>query len=296
VAGILVVAGASLPRAAQAQKSGQRVITRPGYDPAARAVELFEGIEHKAFNARLIPKSALEGSVFVENRSDQALTVVLPPAVAAVQVLKQGFGGAGAGGRGGANQAGGFGGPGGQGQALGGGFGAGGFGAAGGGGGGGGGGFAGGGGGFFTVPPHRTVRIPLTSVCLQHGKPEPGSQMTYRLLPVDRLIDDPVLPQLLSAVGAGQLDSGVAQAAAWHLSDSMSWEALAEKKIEHLGGIDPEPYFSPEQLAAAREAVTTARLAALERTGAAGSEPGPTRARERPRGRAGIFRRPPQYE
>jgi hypothetical protein len=120
--------------------------------------------------------------------------------------------------------------------------------------------------------------------------------MTYRLLPVEKYTRDPVLGQLLAAVGAGQLDSGAAQAAAWHLSDSMSWEALTDKRIEHLGGIEPEPYFSTEQLAAAREAVAAARLAASEREAAGTSQPGPARARERPRDRAGIFRRPQQYE
>jgi hypothetical protein len=189
VTGILIAACPSLLPAAKTDKGRTRVITRSGYDAAARVVELFEGIGHETLDARLIPRSALEGSVFVENRSDKAITVILPPPVAAVQVLKQGFGRAGAGGRG-----------------------------------------------------------------------------------------------------------GVAQAAAWHLSDSMSWKSLAEKRIEELGGINPQPYFSTEELAAAREAVAAARLAAVERKGAAASEPGPTRARERPRDRARIFRRPQQYE
>src|SRR4029077_17936652 len=70
------------------------------YDPSAQAVELFEGIEQGAIEATLIPKSSLEGNVFVENKTKKPITVKFPKAVAAAQVLKQGFGGGG--GRGGA--------------------------------------------------------------------------------------------------------------------------------------------------------------------------------------------------
>src|SRR5260221_14554478 len=104
------------------QAGGKRLVKKPAYDPGAARVELFEGIEREQLHARLVPKNSLGGSVFIENRSDKPLTVTLPRAVAAVQVLKQGFGGGGAGARGGGGQAGGGqGGQGGQGQALGGG-------------------------------------------------------------------------------------------------------------------------------------------------------------------------------
>src|SRR5205823_3068284 len=93
------------------------------YDPSAPAVELFEGIDQGAIEATVSPTSSLERHVFVENKTKKAITVKFPKAVAAVQVLKQGFGGGGGGGgRGGAG--GGMGGGGmGGGQGMGGGMG-----------------------------------------------------------------------------------------------------------------------------------------------------------------------------
>src|SRR5579872_6435626 len=105
----------------------QRPIKKLSYDPAATSVELFEGIEQGAIEATLIPKSSLEGNVFIENKTKKPITVKFPKAVAAAQVLKQGFGGGGmgGGGRGGAGGgAGGMGGGGmGGGQSMGGGMG-----------------------------------------------------------------------------------------------------------------------------------------------------------------------------
>ena len=81
----------------------QAPIKKPKYDPSAPVIDLFEGIEQGSIEATLIPKSSLEGNVFVENKTNKPITVKFPKAVAAAQVLKQGFGG----GRGGAAGAGG---------------------------------------------------------------------------------------------------------------------------------------------------------------------------------------------
>src|SRR6516164_6013462 len=79
----------------------QRPIRKLTYDPKAATVELFDGIEQGSLDAKLIPKDSLGGNVFIENKTDKPLTVRFPKAVAAAQVLKQGFGGGGGGGRGG---------------------------------------------------------------------------------------------------------------------------------------------------------------------------------------------------
>jgi hypothetical protein len=195
------------------------------------------------------------------------MTVRLPKAVAAVQVLKQGFGGAAAGGSRAATAGGGqAGGQGGQGQGLGGGFGGGGIGGGGGGFGGGGGGIGGGGGGgFFTVAPQKTARIPMNSVCLNHGKTEPRANMTYKIVKLESYTSDPALQELLIEVAAGEIDLKSAQAAVWHLTDKMTWEELSAKAIDHLGGVDPEPYISGAQIAAARELLVEAQSRARQR-------------------------------
>jgi hypothetical protein len=252
----------------------QRPIRKLTYDPKAATVELFDGIEQGSLDAKLIPKDSLGGNVFIENKTDKPLTVRFPKAVAAAQVLKQGFGGGGGGGRGGGaggmgGQQGGMGGMGG-GQQMGGGMGGMGGGMMGGMGGGGmgmGGGMMGGmGGGFFSIPPESTVQIPLTTVCLNHGKAEPMPKMTYRLIKLEDFTSDPVLQEMLVAVGSGKLDDNkaAAQAATWYLTDKMSWEKLAAKKIEHVGTED-EPYFSDADLAAARQVLAQAQSDARKR-------------------------------
>lgn len=228
-------------------------IKKPSYDPTAQTVELFDGLDQGLLTAMLIPKSSLEGNVFIENKTGNTLTVKVPPAVAAVQVLKQGFGGAGAGA--------GVGGPGagngglgagqgqqnGQAQALGGGLGGGGL---------GGGGFGGGaGGGLFSIPPEKIVQLPLKSVCLAHGKPEPRPQMIYKLVRVEHVSKDPALRELLETFAAGNLDQRAVQAAAWYVTDGMTWHQLAGKQISFLGGVPPKPYFTADQLTTARQLV-----------------------------------------
>jgi hypothetical protein len=64
----------------------------------------------------------------------------------------------------------------------------------------------------------------------------------------------------------------------------MSWDELSAKAIEHLGGADPEPYFTGEQIAAARELLAQAQSRASEREGAA-PVPAPGKVKERLRSR-----------
>jgi hypothetical protein len=45
----------------------------------------------------------------------------------------------------------------------------------------------------------------------------------------------------------------VAQAAAWHIANGLSWERLAAETIDHIGGVPDEPFFTAAELAAARQ-------------------------------------------
>jgi hypothetical protein len=78
--------------------------------------------------------------------------------------------------------------------------------------------------------------------------------MSYRLVSLDAFSTEPKLQMLLESLGRGALSQRVAQAASWHLSDGMSWEQLAAKKIDRLGRPD-EPYFSEAELLMAHRAV-----------------------------------------
>ena len=83
--------------------------------------------------------------------------------------------------------------------------------------------------------------------------------MSYKLIPLSQQTNDPVLGAMLEQFLAGNIDQKSAQAAAWHLANSMSWQELANKKIKHLGGLPPEPYFQQAQIIKAQQLVAVAQ-------------------------------------
>ena len=213
----------------------------------AQKIEMFSAIESGDIEVSLIAKDSTTANVIITNKSKKPLSIELPAAFAGVPVLAQ-FDDAGGGFGGGGNNGGGFGG---GNQGLGGGFGGGGFG--GGGGGFGGGGF--GGGGFFNVAPEKTRKIKVATVCLEHGKDDPNPRIQYQIKPIETLTDKPEVIELCKMLGSGKLPQNIAQAAAWHLANGLSWQELATKeKVRHLNG-SVEMYFNPQEL---RLAVLTA--------------------------------------
>jgi hypothetical protein len=242
------------------------VITKPKFDPTAEKVEFFEGIDDGVIETRYVPKGSTGGFILVTNTTTEPLTVELPQAFVAVQVLKQmgGMGG-GMGGMGGGGMGGGGMGGGGMSQSTGGGMGGGGMGGGGMGGMGGGGmggmggggmGGAGGGGGFFSIPPERTVRVPYVSACLNHGRPDPSPHLDYKLIPVEEYTKDEVLGELIRMVGTGRVNQHSAQAAIWNRTDNMDWQALASKNVR--GILSVEYYFNSQNILEAQMLMATA--------------------------------------
>jgi hypothetical protein len=282
----LVLAGAEIS-AATKKAPAKKPITNPKFDPAGEEVEFFAAMEAGQIEAKLIPKNALSGTVFIENKTDKPLNVKVPEAVIGIPMNAQfgggmgGMGGMGGGMGGMGGMGGGMGGMGGGQQMMGGGMGGGmgGMGGGMGGMGGGMGGMGGGGGGFFSIPPERIVAVKFNSVCLQHGRPEPTAANRYRLIPVSRVSKDPVLFELLATVSTGKVDSQAAQAAAWTISDKMSFQQLANKTVEHLGGQAPTPYFTQEQLMRAQSLLATATERSVTRKDAPAKAEQPRTAR-----------------
>lgn len=268
--------------APKTEKKKSLKVSELEYDPEAEEVGLFEGMASGQLSSKMVPKSALNGTVFVTNLTDQPLTVKLPEAMIGVQKQLAQFGGMGGmggmgggmGGMGMGGMGGGMGGMGGGGMqmmGMGGGMGGmgGGMGMGGMGGGMGGMGGMGGGGGFFSVPPESTAAIPLKSLCLEHGKPDPLPSATYVLVPYERVSSNPVLKELLVLVGTGKVDQQAAQAAAWHLTDGLSFAQLASKT-----GPGRRPYFTPAQLTGAVGLLGAAQAnAARNRDGAPAVRP-----------------------
>ncbi|MCA9054129.1 MAG: hypothetical protein KDA75_09850 [Planctomycetaceae bacterium] len=221
-----------------------RILLNPQFDPDAARIALFEGIESGALDAKMMPRDEQGGAVFVQNLTDQALTVEMPDAFVGVQVLPQlnlqlPLNGSDlfSGNQQQNQQAG-------QNQPV--------------------------GGGtsrnqnnssandpfptFFSVPPERTARIEYASVCLEHGAVSPRRGNVYRLVRVEEFTTDPRLAALLTKVARREGKASALQAAAWHLANDMNWDDLQALQFRHVNAPD-SPWFAESTLRSARSIV-----------------------------------------
>ena len=206
-------------------------VPKPGdYNPDHQTVEMFGAIEKGQIGVKLIPKDSTQCRVLIENKTDKPLNVKLPDAFAGVPVLAQNVGG---------NRGGNWGG-GGMGQGMGGGMGMGGMGM---------GGMGMGGMGMFNVAPEKVGKLKVTTVCLEHGKPEPRPAMKYEIKPIQSFTDKVEVHELLRVLGTGRINQRAAQVAAWHLTGDMSWQQLVAKRLRFADGTS-RPYFTAQELRA----------------------------------------------
>jgi len=219
-------------------------------------MDVLEAESQGLVSVRYIPNDSRSAQIIVVNRSHRPLTLRLPAGFTGVPVLAQ-FGGMG--GQGNNNNNVGFGaagqpqtaGGGGQGQqGMNGGM---------------GGQMGGQGGGAFSIPAEKTRVLRVTTVCLEHGKPEPSSRYPYKLASLESFSNDPTLAVVLESLGRGELSQRVAQAAAWHIANGLTWQQLEAKIIDHAGGDPDEPFFSSAELAAAHQVVGVATQVAQQR-------------------------------
>lgn len=253
-------------------------------DPRAAIVPLFDGEAADQFTIRIQPINAFQANVFVMNTTAEPLTVALPKAVVGVHVLPQ-FGqgngffpqqngnnpvgqgqadngnlGQGVGGVLNALQ------PGGQnpnqnpfGQNP---------------------GLIGNGfpsvppewadradldqfAGFATIPAGKSMQFGFKSVCLNYGRPEPMSKMTYRLIPVKTYSNDPVLAELLESYSS-RVDQDAMQAAAWHVANDMNWNQISHLPLRSLAATSAK-LFQAKDVQAAQQLVESAEARAKDR-------------------------------
>lgn len=119
--------------------------------------------------------------------------------------------------------------------------------------------------GLFSIPPGKTIKLPVTSVCLEYGKPEPNSRLNYVIMPVERYSTNPVFHELLPLFTKSRASQKVAQAAAWHLSSGLSWTELTSVTDPRAAGGLPLPIFSTNDLRAAKALVDKATALAVEK-------------------------------
>ena len=208
-------------------------------DEPAAAIDLLAAMKAGDIEVKIIPRDEKVGTVIVTNKTGRPLTIKLPEALAGVPVAAQ-FGGPGIFGNdqnplnnNNANQ--GLGvaiRPQGQQNNF--------------------------GPGIFNVGPERAIKLKFTAVCLEHGKRSPNTRIPYELVPLESFTSEAGVVELVKMLSRREIDQPTAQAAAWHLADGMSWEKLARKiSVRHLNGVS-ERFFTGDQLAAAKDAVTEA--------------------------------------
>ena len=130
-----------------------------------------------------------------------------------------------------------------------------------------GGGMGGMGGGMMRIAPERRQKLEVTIVCLEHGRPDPNPRMAYRMMPLERFTNDGRVAAVCEALGRGQLTQKTAQAAAWHLTDGLTWEELANKNSVESRYTGNVRWFSPMDLRLAMAAVAHSEKIAAGSTG-----------------------------
>jgi hypothetical protein len=133
--------------------------------------------------------------------------------------------------------------------------------------------------GQFKIPAGKTVRFPVTSVCLEYGKPEPHAKLPYLIIPVERYSRNPVLHELLPLFAKARVSQKVAQAAAWHVSNGLTWRELAG--IMGQGPV-PVPMFDTRTLQQANVLVNEAAAIAVKRRNSRTQKPPQPKPREQP--------------
>jgi hypothetical protein len=247
---LTVLAGSAESDSAQAGEhkvTPARRETRVGTAAEHRNVELFRAIQAGHVEVTLVPKNANRSTVLVKNKSNKPLRIKMPEAFVGVPVLAQ-VGDVGGGGldrgRGGSDSS--------TNQSFGGGF---------------GGGLGGrGGGGFFNVRPDTVRKIKVDTVCLEHGKRDPNPRVAYVLKPIESYTKVKTVIELCKMLGRGEIDQHAAQAVAWHLTDSLSWQQLATKvRIRHLTG-SAELWFGHRDLIRAGQIVAELKRRVTDET------------------------------
>lgn len=219
------------------------------------AIDMFRGMESGEVEVIIKARSAADSNIIVTNNTDRHLAIEMPATFSAVPAMRQQFGGGGGfGGGQGGGLGGGQGGIGGQQQGIGGGLGGGqGGGGLGGGGLGGGGLGGGGGGGVFNIPPGDVGKLAVKTVCLEYGKKEPKSYINYKVQPLANLNSDPAIEQMCRMLAEGEVSQSAAQAAAWRVTDNVSWQELATKnRFESRMSQTYQRYFNRNDLMAAQ--------------------------------------------
>jgi hypothetical protein len=94
---------------------------------------------------------------------------------------------------------------------------------------------------------------------MDHGLREPSSSKPYAIVPIENVIKDPAVIEVIAAYANGDLPTGAAQAAIWNMNSEVSFEELSQKLTGTARSIVREPYFSRDEIQTAMAIVNEAR-------------------------------------
>jgi hypothetical protein len=106
---------------------------------------------------------------------------------------------------------------------------------------------------MFNIAPEGVARLKFASVCLEHGRPNPRPKFRYEMRPIGEVTQKAGVAEICAMLGQGKIRQRVAQLAAWHLNNDMSWRELANLREKFALG-NPPTYTRGELLAARKAA------------------------------------------
>jgi len=112
------------------------------------------------------------------------------------------------------------------------------------------------------LAPKRGCQLRLRAVCLDFPKSPPGPRIPYEIKPLTEVTRKSGVYELCAMLGRSDVRQPAVQAAAWHLTNNMSWEELARKTVK--------PPFGPAVRIFTRADVEEARRLAESAVKAAG--------------------------
>ena len=91
----------------------------------------------------------------------------------------------------------------------------------------------------------------VATICLNHGKADPNPRMKYKVVRLEEVNDSPVIEGFCRVLATGRVSQNIAQAAAWHVANGLTWEALIRKPrvVSEYTGV--ELFFSSFEVQAA---------------------------------------------
>ncbi|MBM83089.1 MAG: hypothetical protein CMJ78_21215 [Planctomycetaceae bacterium] len=120
--------------------------------------------------------------------------------------------------------------------------------------------------GLFSVSPQQVLKLPVTSVCLEFGRPTPRSNMSYLIVSVeDYTRGNVVLQELIPLFAKAKVDQRSAQTAAWHVANGLSWSKLSRLQPAGFNGLPSRDSFKRKELETAKELVAKATQMAAAR-------------------------------